>query len=196
MIATSRDWRQRKAMREAPPPRGRMPQSPTIGQRIKRKLLTARGGKPNGRQGESAAPVFWQNKQKQEAARSIMRAANRRPAATGSCGAASTTSGSCAGQRFAEELRQIPDNGRRFARRNGRGCGIADGSRCSACRILAERRLITSYHTGGRQLTTGATLFPIARSTSHGRKVAPSVNGVVSLRSAVSPDWKDCPKTG
>ena len=42
-IATTKDWKQRKALREAPPPRGRIPGNLSARDRMERKLLTRRG---------------------------------------------------------------------------------------------------------------------------------------------------------
>ena len=42
-IATRKDWKQRKALREQPAPRGRIPRNATLRERMERKLLTRRG---------------------------------------------------------------------------------------------------------------------------------------------------------
>jgi len=42
-IATSKDWKQRKRLRELPPPRGRIPNSMSARDLMERKLLTKRG---------------------------------------------------------------------------------------------------------------------------------------------------------
>ena len=43
IIATKKDWKQRQALREAEPPRGRIPESLSLRERMERKLLTKRG---------------------------------------------------------------------------------------------------------------------------------------------------------
>lgn len=43
LIATTKDWKQRKEMRDAPPPRGRMPKGMSARERMERRLLTKRG---------------------------------------------------------------------------------------------------------------------------------------------------------
>ena len=44
-IPTHKDWKQRKAMREQPPPRGRIPNNMSNRERMERKLLTKKGKK-------------------------------------------------------------------------------------------------------------------------------------------------------
>ena len=43
LIATTKDWKQRKALREKGPPRGRIPKGLLIMERMERKLRTRRG---------------------------------------------------------------------------------------------------------------------------------------------------------
>ena len=60
LIATTKDWKQRKAMREAPPPRGRMPRDMSARDQMERKLLTQRGRKLYRLRGQTVEPVFGQ----------------------------------------------------------------------------------------------------------------------------------------
>jgi hypothetical protein len=61
-IATNKDWKQRKAMRERPPPRGRIPKDATLKERMERKLLTKNGREMYKKRGPSSEPVFGQIK--------------------------------------------------------------------------------------------------------------------------------------
>ena len=61
-IATSKDSKQRKAMREAPPPRGRMPKDMTLRDRMERKLLTKKGRAIYKLRSQTVEPVFGQIK--------------------------------------------------------------------------------------------------------------------------------------
>ena len=61
-IATTKDWKQRKAMREAPPPRGRLPGNLSQRDRMERKLLTKRGRALYRLRGQTVEPVFGQIK--------------------------------------------------------------------------------------------------------------------------------------
>jgi transposase len=61
-IATNKDWKQRKALREAPPPRGRMRKDMTARDRMERKLLTLRGRALYKLRGQTVEPVFGQVK--------------------------------------------------------------------------------------------------------------------------------------
>ena len=130
MIATRKDWKQRKAMREAPVPRGRIPNSLSSGERMERKLLTQRGRKLYRLRGQTVEPVFGQTKQTQGAERFMVRG-EQRPKANGICIAACTISKSCTGRWFARELRRIPDNGHRFVLQNGLRCSIEDSLKYS-----------------------------------------------------------------
>ena len=67
LIATTKDWKQRKAMREAPPPRGRMPRDMSARDQMERKLLTQRGRKLYRLRGQTVEPVFGQMKETQGA---------------------------------------------------------------------------------------------------------------------------------
>ncbi len=73
LIATTKDWKQRKAMQEAPPPRGRMPKGMTARQRMERKLLTKRGRNLYRLRGQTVEPVFGQMKANQGADAFMMR---------------------------------------------------------------------------------------------------------------------------
>jgi len=59
-IATTKDWKQRKAMREAPPPRGRIPKGLSARERMERKLLTKRGKEAYRQRGSTIEAVFGQ----------------------------------------------------------------------------------------------------------------------------------------
>ena len=61
-IPTQKDWKQRKAMRELPPPRGRIPKKLTLRERMERKLLTKKGKKIYKKRGASVEPVNGQIK--------------------------------------------------------------------------------------------------------------------------------------
>ncbi len=61
-VATNKDWKQRKAMRERPPPRGRIPKSATLKKRMERKLLTKNGREMYKKRAPSSEPVFGQIK--------------------------------------------------------------------------------------------------------------------------------------
>lgn len=62
LIATKKDWKQRKAAAESPPPRGRIPKNLTLRQRMERKLLTKRGRKLYKKRGQTVEAVFGQIK--------------------------------------------------------------------------------------------------------------------------------------
>jgi transposase len=62
-IATTKDWKQRKAMREQPPPRGRLPQAMSARDRMERKLLTRRGRALYTMRAQMIEPVFGQVKE-------------------------------------------------------------------------------------------------------------------------------------
>jgi len=73
LIATTKDWKQRKALRDAPPPRGRRPKAMTVRQRMERKLLTKRGRELYRLRGQTVEPVFGQMKERQGADGFMMR---------------------------------------------------------------------------------------------------------------------------
>ena len=62
LIATNKDWKQRKALREQPPPRGRYPKGLTARDRMERTLLTKRGRRLYKKRGQTVEPVFGQIK--------------------------------------------------------------------------------------------------------------------------------------
>ncbi len=62
LVATNKDWKQRKAMREAPAPRGRIPKDMTARDLMERKLLTKRGRALYKLRGQTVEPVFGQVK--------------------------------------------------------------------------------------------------------------------------------------
>jgi transposase len=62
-IATTKDWKERKRLREQPAPRGRIPKNFTMKERMERKLLTKRGKKVYAKRGCSVEPVNGQIKE-------------------------------------------------------------------------------------------------------------------------------------
>lgn len=62
LIATTKDWKQRKAMREQGAPRGRIPEHLSSRDRMERKLLTKRGKKLYKLRSQMVEPVFGQIK--------------------------------------------------------------------------------------------------------------------------------------
>jgi transposase len=59
-VATTKDWKQRKAMRESGPPRGRIPRDATLRDRMERRLRTRRGRAVYRQRGSTVEPVFGQ----------------------------------------------------------------------------------------------------------------------------------------
>jgi hypothetical protein len=76
-IATQKDHKQRATLRDAPPPRGRMPKTMTARARMERKLRTKRGRSLYRQRGQSVEPVFGQMKDRQGAGRFSMRGLER-----------------------------------------------------------------------------------------------------------------------
>jgi len=62
LVATTKDWKQRQAMREQPAPRGRISASLSPRERMERKLLTKRGRALYKKRGQTVEPVFGQIK--------------------------------------------------------------------------------------------------------------------------------------
>lgn len=62
LIATQKDWKQRKEAAESPSPRGRIPKHLTLRQRMERKLLTKRGRALYKKRGQTVEAVFGQIK--------------------------------------------------------------------------------------------------------------------------------------
>lgn len=62
LVATNKDWKQRKAQREQPPPRGRIPANLPARERMERALLTKRGRRLYKLRGQTVEPVFGQIK--------------------------------------------------------------------------------------------------------------------------------------
>jgi transposase len=73
LIATQKDHRQRAALREAPPPRGRIPKTSTPRQRMDRRLRTKPGRALYRLRGQTVEPVFGHVKEQQGADRFMMR---------------------------------------------------------------------------------------------------------------------------
>jgi transposase len=61
-VATRKDWKQREQMRQAPPPRGRIPGHLSRRERMDRKLLTKRGRRLYRKRSQIIEPVFGQTK--------------------------------------------------------------------------------------------------------------------------------------
>jgi hypothetical protein len=66
LVATTKDWKQRKAARERGCPRGRIPKDLGLRERMERKLLTKRGRALYKKRGVLVEPVFGQMKEGQE----------------------------------------------------------------------------------------------------------------------------------
>jgi len=62
LIATTKDWKQRKALREKGPPRGRIPKDLSLPERMERELRTKRGWGLYSQRGWIVEPVFGQAK--------------------------------------------------------------------------------------------------------------------------------------
>jgi len=62
LIATKKDWKRRKEMREEPAPRGRIPQDISDTERMERKLRTKRGHEEYKKRSQTIEPVFGQIK--------------------------------------------------------------------------------------------------------------------------------------
>jgi Transposase DDE domain len=77
IIATQKDHKQRAALRDAPPPRGRMPKHMTARERMDRKLRTKGGRERYRRRGGLVEPVFGQMKDRQGARQFSMRGLER-----------------------------------------------------------------------------------------------------------------------
>ena len=76
-IATRKDHKQRADLRDAPPPRGRMPKQMTARERMDRKLRTKRGRALYRQRGAAVEPVFGQMKDRHGADRFSMRGLER-----------------------------------------------------------------------------------------------------------------------
>lgn len=61
-MATQKDWKRRKKMREEPPPRGRIPTHLSATERMERKLRTRRGSGEYKKRSQTIEPVFGQIK--------------------------------------------------------------------------------------------------------------------------------------
>jgi hypothetical protein len=72
-IATLKDWKQRKALREKPPPRGRIPKDIGPQDRMERKLLTKKGCAIYKKRGASVEPVNGQIKEARGIVRFLLR---------------------------------------------------------------------------------------------------------------------------
>jgi hypothetical protein len=57
-VATTKDWKRRKELREKGPPRGRIPESYGPKERMERKLRTKRGKRIYRKRSQTVEPVF------------------------------------------------------------------------------------------------------------------------------------------
>jgi len=73
LIATTKDWKQRKALREKGCPRGRIPEKLSVRERMERKLLTKRGHALYKMRGILVEPVLGQVKEVQGCRRFMRR---------------------------------------------------------------------------------------------------------------------------
>jgi transposase len=73
LIATTKDWKQRKILREKGCPRGRIPKGLSLRDRMERKLLTKRGRTLYKKRGVLVEPVFGQVKEGQGFRRFVRR---------------------------------------------------------------------------------------------------------------------------
>ncbi len=73
LIATTKDWKQRKALRERGCPRGRIPRHLSLRDRMERRLLTRRGRSLYKMRGILVEPVFGQVKEGQGCRRFMRR---------------------------------------------------------------------------------------------------------------------------
>ncbi len=62
LMATKKDWKRRKELREEPPPRGRIPKHLSAMERMERKLKTKRGSAEYKMRSQTIEPVFGQIK--------------------------------------------------------------------------------------------------------------------------------------
>lgn len=76
IAATTKDWKQRKAMREQPAPRGRIPRGLGWRERMERKLRTRRGRELYRKRGQTVEPVFGQVKEVRGCDRFLLRGAD------------------------------------------------------------------------------------------------------------------------
>jgi len=73
LIAMKKDWKQREAIREQEPPRGRIPDGLSERERMERKLLTKRGKRLYSKRGQMIEAVFEQIKEVRRMRRFIRR---------------------------------------------------------------------------------------------------------------------------
>ena len=72
-IATKKDHKQRKAVRDGPPPRGRIPKDISVRERMERKLTTKRGRAVYKKRSRTVEPVFGQIKDARGCDRFLLR---------------------------------------------------------------------------------------------------------------------------
>jgi transposase len=74
--ATTKDWKQRKALQEQRAPRGRIPKMLSVKDRMERKLRTKRGQRMYRKRGQLVEPVFGQVQTVQDGKRCMRRGVN------------------------------------------------------------------------------------------------------------------------
>ena len=62
LVAPSNDWKRRQEVKDAPPPRGRIPKHLTATQRMERRLRTQAGREEYKKRSQTIEPVFGQIK--------------------------------------------------------------------------------------------------------------------------------------
>jgi len=72
-IATTKDWKQRKTLKEQPPPRGRIPKNITMRERMERKLRTKKGQAVYRQRGTTVEPTIGQTKEARGFTRFLLR---------------------------------------------------------------------------------------------------------------------------
>lgn len=76
-VATTKAWKERKALRDAPPPRGRIPKSLSPKERMERKLRTKKGREVYKLRGQSVEPRFGCIQEEQKADRFLLRGTDK-----------------------------------------------------------------------------------------------------------------------
>ncbi len=121
LIATTKDWKQRKALRDTPPPRGRIPANLPPRERMERKLLTKRGRALYTKRSQTVEPVFGQMKGAQGCDRFLRR---------GKSACDSEWKLICATHNLLKLWRRIVMNAKESRRRTVHGMGRMVGEAC------------------------------------------------------------------
>ena len=155
-IATQKDHKQRAALRQAAPPRGRMRKSMTARERMQRKLRTKRGRALYRQRGASVEPVFGQMKDRQGADRFSMRGLDR-----------------CRGEwrldAAVHNLRKLHRESVRRSKMPADRRRAARGTANQADRAVRRRQVVAILRAGAETNTapSSATRQPHARSRAH-----------------------------